>query len=348
MKYALALAGGGTRGAFEVGVWQALNELGIEISAIAGTSIGAVNGAVFCAGTDARSLWQKIKAADVADIKGDNLFTVSSFFSALKSLPFGGIDASAFANFLATYIDEEKIRKSDIEFGLCTYRADTKNCEELFIDEIPDGKLVDYILASSCFPMFRPVNIGGVEYSDGGIRNNLPVNMLIDRGYDSIISVSVKGIGMVKNIDRCGINIINIGCKKPEIGIMDFDSESILKSMKSGYYECKKVFGKYKGTYYPIDCDSFDSALVLFGPDIVTGIEEAAVLCNIDMCRVYTFEYLVNVVFATYRNCRKLRFLVHTMQKKRFGRGFLDTLGKYFRAANSIIYLSKHKYEKFP
>jgi NTE family protein len=46
-KYALALAGGGTRGAFQVGVWHALGELGIEISAITGTSIGAVNGAMF-------------------------------------------------------------------------------------------------------------------------------------------------------------------------------------------------------------------------------------------------------------------------------------------------------------
>ena len=54
--------------------------------------------------------------------------------------------------------------------------------------------------------------------------------MLIDRGYDTIISVSVKGPGVVKNIDRCGINIIEINAHSPEIGIMDFDTDAIAES----------------------------------------------------------------------------------------------------------------------
>ena len=46
-EYGLVLAGGGTRGAYQVGVWKALKELGINVKAIAGTSIGALNGALF-------------------------------------------------------------------------------------------------------------------------------------------------------------------------------------------------------------------------------------------------------------------------------------------------------------
>ena len=45
--YGLVLAGGGTRGAYEVGAWKALKELDIEITGIVGTSIGAINGALF-------------------------------------------------------------------------------------------------------------------------------------------------------------------------------------------------------------------------------------------------------------------------------------------------------------
>ena len=46
-EYGLVLAGGGTRGAYQVGVWKALQELGIKITAITGASIGALNGALF-------------------------------------------------------------------------------------------------------------------------------------------------------------------------------------------------------------------------------------------------------------------------------------------------------------
>ena len=46
-EYALALSGGGTRGAYEIGAYRALKEIGINIVAIAGTSIGALNGAMF-------------------------------------------------------------------------------------------------------------------------------------------------------------------------------------------------------------------------------------------------------------------------------------------------------------
>ena len=46
-RYGLVLAGGGTKGAYEVGAWKALKELDVEITAIVGTSIGAINGALF-------------------------------------------------------------------------------------------------------------------------------------------------------------------------------------------------------------------------------------------------------------------------------------------------------------
>ena len=46
-SYGLVLAGGGTKGAYEVGAWKALSELGLDITAIVGTSIGAINGALF-------------------------------------------------------------------------------------------------------------------------------------------------------------------------------------------------------------------------------------------------------------------------------------------------------------
>ncbi len=343
MKYALALGGGGTRGAFAAGVWQALKELGIEISAIVGTSIGAVNGAVFAAGTEPKELWENINARDVIDIEGDNLFSLSSLMSLIKKLADGGVDATAFDEFLAKHIDEAKIRSSNIEYGLCTYRMDTKKTEELFIDQIPEGELIDYIVASANFPVFRRKSIDGVTYIDGGVRNNLPINMLIDRGYDTIIAVAVKGVGLNKNIDHSGVNLININCRNPEVGIMEFDTAAISRSIKSGYYECMRAFGKYRGRNYAITPDSYAAAQLRYGKDLIAGIEEAAELCDIDPYRVYTFNELCDKVLAGHTSSKTLKIMVKAIESDIPARGMLEGLGRFYRAANSVVYLKKQK-----
>lgn len=343
MKYALALAGGGTRGAFEVGVYKALRELGIEISAICGTSIGAVNGALFASGTDGEEYWKEITPDDVAQIKGNNLFSPASLLSAMKKLTEGGVDASAFKKSLAEAIDEKKVRNSGIDYGLCTYRLDTKKREELFLENIPDGRLCEYIMASASFPLFKPTVIDAVSYSDGGIANNLPENMLIERGYDTIISVSVKGPGFVRAVDRCGVNIIDIVCKNPEIGVMEFDRESIDLSIKSGYFECMHIFGQVAGDEYAIEKSSYNTARKAFGPHIISGLESAAKMCQIDPYRIYTFDELLGEVLSNYQKNIKLRFMCAAIQKDLRGRGILDSLGTIFDAANAIVYLSRHK-----
>ena len=68
--YALALSGGGTRGAYEVGAYKALNEIGINIKAIAGTSIGALNGAMFLSANleKAEDMYNKIDISNVLDV----------------------------------------------------------------------------------------------------------------------------------------------------------------------------------------------------------------------------------------------------------------------------------------
>ena len=60
-KYAVALAGGGSKGIYQVGAWKALKELGIEFEAVTGTSIGAVNGSFMVQGdiTKAENMWKK-------------------------------------------------------------------------------------------------------------------------------------------------------------------------------------------------------------------------------------------------------------------------------------------------
>ena len=69
MKTALVLSGGGSRGAYEIGVWQALCELDVKPSIVTGTSVGALNGAVIAQGDleKARRLWQELETSRVFD-----------------------------------------------------------------------------------------------------------------------------------------------------------------------------------------------------------------------------------------------------------------------------------------
>ena len=82
------MAGGGTRGAYHLGAWKALGELGVEIGAVVGTSIGSVNGALFAQGQfeTAVRLWQSISAADVLDL-GDSFANSQNLLERKNIIP---------------------------------------------------------------------------------------------------------------------------------------------------------------------------------------------------------------------------------------------------------------------
>lgn len=346
MKYALSLAGGGTRGAFQAGVWRALCELGMEITAITGTSIGAVNGAMFAMGEDTEKLWSEIKVNDIVDVPGknSNLLSPESLLAIAKNSGSGGLYTTPFRRLLTSLIDEDRLRNSDVAYGLCTFCTTDKRSEELFTEDIPHGLMIDYILASACFPIFKPVIINGKEYADGSTRNNLPINMLTDRGYDTIISVSVKGVGMIRDFDGCGANVIRIRSVSPEVGLMDFDRDAIRRSIKSGYFECMKTFGVFMGGNFYFYSGAYLDAVSRFGPGLINGIEAAARILGMDRYAAYDPIELARTIIADHKKSPKLRHLVSFIENSKSGflHEKLDLLGDLYLAANSIVYLSKY------
>ncbi|MGM9936254.1 MAG: hypothetical protein ACI38A_02815, partial [Candidatus Ornithomonoglobus sp.] len=159
----------------------------------------------------------------------------------------------------------------------------------------------------------------------------------------TIITVSVNGIGFVRDVDRCGVNIISIQSPSPEVGLMDFDHEAILRSMKSGYFETLRTFGKCRGENYFIDTDSYNEFVLQYGYSLIKGLELAAELSDVDRCRMYTAGELTEAVMRSYMKNMRLKHMTEII--KNTGHGFLreklDVLGNLFHAANTIIYLSK-------
>ena len=69
-EYGIVLEGGGAKGAYQVGAWKALREAGVKIKAVAGTSVGALNGALICMDDidRAEKLWKNIRYSSIMDL----------------------------------------------------------------------------------------------------------------------------------------------------------------------------------------------------------------------------------------------------------------------------------------
>ena len=310
--FGLALGGGGTKGAYHMGVWKALSKMDIKISAVCGTSIGSINGAVIAQGDaqKAYQLWKSItleKVVEISDIKniGNNLFDAKGFISVLSSIyKNNGLETEPLRQLLEGIIDEEKLRASSVEFGLVTYSLESLEAVQLFREDIPKGRIIEYIMASASLPGLKTTVIDDKKYIDGGFADNIPANMLIERGITDIITVDVGGVGIVKGVPETGINHIQIKCSENIIGHMDFDSESINKMMKLGYYDCLKAFGRTAGNYYSFNISDWHRARLRYSEDIILGIEKAARIYGIDRLKIYNFEALTEGVICAYKkNC---------------------------------------------
>ena len=189
--YCLVLAGGGTRGAYQLGAWNALKETGISIQAIAGTSIGAINAAFIIQGDTEKmeQLYYNINIDDVMDAeidmkKNKSLFSISNIDKVSRDY----IRHKIFSNeplrkLLEKNLDLEKIYTSDIDFGLVTYSIKDHKPLEILKKDIKRDEFVQYLLASACFPIYKAQKIGENVFLDGGLYDNLPINMMIKANY---------------------------------------------------------------------------------------------------------------------------------------------------------------------
>ncbi len=264
-KYGLVLGGGGARGSYEIGVWKALIELKTQIIAVAGTSVGALNGAMIVQGDydKAYDLWINISIDSVIRIneeitKLDGKEKTDGIAFIIKSaIQSGGLDITPLRRLLKENIDEEKIRKSKVAFGFVTFSLTDLKPIIVFKEDVPKGKMVDYLLASAALPVFQPLEIDGIRFLDGAFYDNLPVSLMVEKSIRDIISVDVSGFGIVKKVKDDSLNIIQIKNSEDLGHNLEFNPELVKKNIKIGYYDTMKIFDIYKGkNYYFTDVQS--------------------------------------------------------------------------------------------
>ncbi len=215
-KLGLVLCGGGARGAFEVGVWEELDDLGItkEITGFSGTSIGAVNTALFLSNStnqQKEDIWKTFEQKDMISIKealqrfaAIYLLPISSLISIPDMLINGFFDQSKLKSLLeALVLNFQKIYKYDVFItvtDLCVAHMYTA-----FIDwkTVPENEIKTYVRYSAKIPIFNGAHVSKKQLGhlivDGGFRDfhrllkknssNTPIAPLYAKGYRKFIVV---------------------------------------------------------------------------------------------------------------------------------------------------------------
>lgn len=274
MRRAIALSGGGTKGAYEVGVWKALVELGIEYEIVTGTSIGAINGALMAAREYERAceIWDTIEMTDVMQDGVNLTTTIEGMYNQREAIrPFlkkyvknKGADISPFIQFINRLIDEEKVRASDVDYGLVTVRFSSLKAMELTKEEIPNGMLKDYIMASSSiFPVFPMHKIGNELYLDGCYYDNLPIDLALKMGADEVVAVDLHTSPQHPNYaNKPYVKYITPG---RSLGTMlNFERSVLDGNRKLGYYDTMKAYGVLTGfafMFYQEDLDQYQEEI---------------------------------------------------------------------------------------
>ena len=256
---AVVLGGGGSKGAYQIGVWQALRELGLDYQVVTGTSVGALNGALMAQGEfeAAYALWWEMDNARVMEgipSAGDTLDSRLAVYRAFvrEMVTKGGLDISPLEATIRDILDEEKLRQSGVEYGIVTVDMSTLKPVELFLRDMPPGSVADYMIASaSCFPAFKPRTIEKARFIDGGYYDNLPVGMATRAGValSEIWAVDVDGIG-VKRSFRPEVPLHTVRSCWDLGNFLIFEKDQCRRNIRLGYLDAMKEAGRYDGRAY--------------------------------------------------------------------------------------------------
>jgi NTE family protein len=193
-RIGLALGGGGAKGLAHIPMLEALDELGIRPHVIAGTSIGAIIGALYAAGLSGSDIRAQIAQFFVNEKDARNkLFALPKSVRWLDfiepTLAAGGLLSSDdFIEFLGEILPTRRFRKLQIPLKVVT--AELLTGRQVVIDS---GDLLPALQASMAVPgIFPPVDVNGRQLVDGGVANPLPYD-LVRAGSDIVIAIDVSG-----------------------------------------------------------------------------------------------------------------------------------------------------------
>jgi len=321
-KVGLVLSGGGAKGLAHIGVLRAIEEAGVKIDYIAGTSMGAIIGGLYASGYNAKQIDSIFNVVnpdlliqDIIDRDYKNFFEKNQDDRYALKLPFSNLKPKIPISFSKALHNQHLLNRLTAHIGhqadfsqlpipfLCI-ATDIENGEEIVLDK---GNLAQSLLASGAFPtLYKPVIIDGKYLVDGGVLNNFPVDKIRAKGIDFIIGVNVQDdLKKRENLDEATkvltqisnvqvqkttlefIKLIDVYIK-PDINgftVMSFDKGKAI--VNAGEESVFPIFEKLKelGSNYkkiPLKTLTYDSDKIIFNDIQIEGVKN------------YTRSYLIS------------------------------------------------------
>lgn len=245
-KIGLALGGGAVLGAVHVGVLKALEEKGIKISAICGTSAGAIVAALYAFGKTPQEIENIIVEFEWKKL------------SSLTLSKYGVLSNEKIGEIIKKNIGDKRFKDAKIPLGMIA--TDITTGEKVILDK---GSVAESVVASTCIPgIFIPVELGGRFLVDGGIVENIPLSCLKDKDVDFLIGVDLvpeRSYKKPDNIIEVLYNSFNFLVRinknaqtkeadltiKPDLSEYNaIDMSQIKELIDLGYEETKKIIKK--------------------------------------------------------------------------------------------------------
>lgn len=338
---AIVLSGGGSKGAYQMGVWAALRKLNIHYDIVTGTSVGALNAALMTQKTFYKGLyfWYNLdyKMIFNKEIK-DDYYTKEGKKNITKEyakgILNGGMDVIGLEKTINKVIDSKKVLKSKIDMGIITFNANTLKPKIMKKKDFNENNLKDYLIASSsCFPAFKMKKINNENYMDGGYYDNMPINLAIELGATEVITVDLKEIGITQKVKDKSIPITYIEPKNDIGSFLIFDKRMARRIMKLGYNDTMKVMNYLDGNKFTFKKDDLQKNYNKYKEKYIENIEN--ILINDKQ------KDLIDSIL-------KLTIIQKILSKNNMLKQYTDIieeLGSIFELSDSKIY-SISKYNK--
>ena len=249
---ALVLSGGGAKGAYQMGVFKALKKLHKKYDIVTGTSIGAINGMMYAQNNYYKclELWKTIDFSKIYDdfVVNEPSDIVKNYANKILT---GGVDTKKIQKIVYDNYNPTRMYNSKMTFGVVTYNVTNKEVLYATNKNTNPKKLAEYVMASAtCYPVFKPTKVNGETFIDGGIYDNLPINLAIDLGATDILAVDLEAVGIVKKVKNQNINIKYIRPRNKINSFLVFETNALNRTIKLGYNDTMKSFNKLDGNLY--------------------------------------------------------------------------------------------------
>ncbi|TOF47467.1 patatin-like phospholipase family protein, partial [Vibrio parahaemolyticus] len=277
-KLGIVFSGGGGKGAYEVGAWKALHEFGLDknVEAVAGTSVGGLNGALFVQGDveAAEKLWRGISKDQIMSLNKDNLARKAATYASTLFTPSlaaravlaitglsqaqGLFNQSGLKHLIEKSGACDDVSQSQIPFHVCALNSSTRKLEYPDLTDKTPTSIVQWLLASAAIPIvFDGIEIDGTTYFDGGVlpgeySDNTPYKVLIEQHHCThIINLYLERNPQLSQTEKQYPNVRfwNIVPTREFDGLiapLNFTPENAGKLIDEGYEDVKRILEQFK------------------------------------------------------------------------------------------------------